>query len=366
LISDYRNKIDFNYNEEDSLLTVERNEAGNMGGGLCILNLTDVTFGPCLFESNVAYTGGAMLVRSTFLYAVTSSSLYNITVSRNRAYRGSGFALGDIYSYGVDGNGVCAYVVIEDGVEVYSQNYNIQFIENKASVAGTIYWLYNPQKPNVPPSLERCTYLYNTAPTGTRYTTQPMAAKIQEEYTVQVYGADLSPEIVITLLDYYNSTVTSDNITAAQAYVSNYSCAGNQGYLSSSTYEVSSSGAIVFDNLRAVCHPDGTLDSNFHVTVNDASYFSLEYLDIYHLVVSSKFVFRDCVAGEILTSGNCQQCKNSSYLLTYDVSKTSCDRCPQEADVCYSNYIYLKTGYWRRSEYTGTTLQLILFILHIQ
>ena len=336
LFSDFRNVITFDY-QSTSLLNVSHNSAFNMGGGFCLLNQTVVSFGNSLFWSNYGFLGGGMVIRSAPWYIMQIDiSPLTITMLENIAYRGSAIAFAEL-------------------LESSSTVNSISFIRNFAHIAGTVYWLYNPQRPYVVPGLESTSLIWqnNYAPFGEKYTTQPVNGYVNSSYTVTVYNADLSPPVPLYLLDYYNKVITSDNLTLVQVSVNSSACFGYSAFLSAAVIEKARLGVANFENLRASCYPGGSMNVEFDVAVTEATFFSLQYANSFYITSYSNFVFRECVAGEILTFAACTRCTNGSYLLHFDPEETQCKRCPQQADMCYGNQIYLSAGYWRRSPYTG-------------
>ncbi|KAL4430441.1 hypothetical protein ABPG74_013291 [Tetrahymena malaccensis] len=76
--------------------------------------------------------------------------------------------------------------------------------------------------------------------------------------------------------------------------------------------------------------------------------------------------FRQCIAGEIFTQSGalflCQECKEGFYSLSLpdqssQQSQQQCERCPENAEKCYKNQIFVKNGYWRISNKTDVIIK---------
>lgn len=310
-----------------------------MGGGFCLFNKTAISFGMSYFTNNYATNGGALVIRSAPMYSFQpGNSPSRVVMLENHALRGSAIALAEITP--------------ERGLEIESTS----FIKNYASIGGTLYWLYNPKNPHVIEGMNSSTVYWenNYAIFGEKFMTQPTYGYVNEIYNVSVYNADLYPSIPVYLLDFYNRTVVSDNVTLVMTSIKDSVCNGSPGFLSGATIDTANKGVVNFKNLRASCFPGGTLTVKFEIEIADGLYFQLPFPNTFLVTSYSEFIFSPCDAGQILLDGGCISCINGSYLLRFDPDVTTCNRCPSnEAEMCYADQIYLSRGFWRRTTSTG-------------
>jgi hypothetical protein len=147
-----------------------------------------------------------------------SPSSTRIIFQGNEADRGSAIALSDI-SFPGD-----------------SQLRNLTFQNNTAAIAATVYWLYDDCENNCsantmnkePPGSFSVTMDWkdsNIAPYGEYLGTQPITVYADSsERLITTFGKFIEPPLAVTLYDYYNQEVVSDNTTTVTLSLSSLHC----------------------------------------------------------------------------------------------------------------------------------------------
>ena len=238
--------------------------------------------------------------------------------------------------------------------------YNAQFIDNTATIACTLYWLYDPESSSYgePNGLDDESVIWNNnfAPYGVKYGTQVVEILVSSVYQVNVYNAILSPLVFFESHDYYGEKTVSDNQTILSISIDNYECNGFIGSLSGGTIVTTVDGVASYDELRASCYPEGNISVSFTAEIMEYRLFGLEFPWRYYVKNTSSLNFRSCVSGERLVGADCVACAEGSYLISYDPAIEACSKCPESAYLCEQDQMYLKAGFWRRSDTTSTIL----------
>jgi hypothetical protein len=323
---------------------VVSNSGDSSGGGCIFLNDSLVIFrGKNRVSNNSAFIGGGIFAQAMELWDIQGTG--TLEISGNFAQKGSGLAMSLIKSQNRS-----------------KTLHDISFTENKAVLGGTVYWLYDDVMTHPPDGLDSATiaWVRNMAPYGERYATQASVLEAPMIYNVEVYNQFLAPEIVLWLKDYYGATIVSANTTLIASTIVRESiqCSGYPGVLDGAIYTLSDRGVGEFNQLTSLCIPGGNMTVSFTAGITDGNDFGTSLpASAYYPTNVSLFVFRPCVAGEYFSNGNCIVCESGSYLLIYEQSTLVCTPCPVGAEICYSNVIKLKEGYWRHNNMSETILE---------
>ena len=286
------------------------------GGALWLDSGSKITFlGSNDLLHNSAEVGGALFGTSIPLWAIDG----DLNIEGNEAAFGSAIALAFFSESG-------------------SVLTNITLTNNKASMAGTFFWLCSGPSCNEPTN-QGLIFANNSAPYGNNFATQPTSIQSATEYNVTVYNRPLNPSISLYIYDFYGQLVISDNETVVESSVFDYSCRSFVGTLASSTVEVSKEGLTTFNDITAFCNPEGNL--TIHYTAKPSlSYFDIADPSDYYVINASIWSFRNCQNGEKYLNGACVTCGNGTYSLQYKEDGI-CIRCPVEGKGCYANNIDL-------------------------
>lgn len=185
----YRNV--FNLNRT----VVQKNSAGTMGGGLYIqtdskVTLTDLV---TVSDNTAAFGGGGIALVQAPLW-ITATKGARLMLTGNWAKRGSA-----LYMEGLTSSSTVMC--------------NTTFINNVASIGGTVFWMYEENVMETQPAgLNSSTvqFINNTAGYGD-IATQEITLHVPLYYTVQQYESSLSPPLLVNMSDYYGQFVTSSN-----------------------------------------------------------------------------------------------------------------------------------------------------------
>jgi hypothetical protein len=126
------------------------------------------------------------------------------------------------------------------------------------------------------------------------------------------------------------------------------------GSLTSATSENPVNGIVTFNDIAALCNPNGQLIVEYTAKPS-LYYFDVDDENDYKVVNTSVWSFRSCISGERFSNGQCIRCVNGTYSLKYE-EHVKCKLCPDEAINCYGNQINLVPGYWRISASSDTIL----------
>ena len=303
------------------------NEVFQFGGAIFSTNLTSLTFSALSFTKNSGAVGGAAFLRGTYLWDLHPNS--SILFDGNSALLGSAMALSDL----------------KDSFALH----DIVLKDNVALQGGTVFWIKDPEKNNVPPGLNSTTLQWqnNIAAYGEKSATQAVSLHVSPVYNVTVYNSYLQPTVMAQILDYYNQLIVSSNTTRVSTEVGPSHCFERTAYTDGETSVFTVNGVAQLTSVKAYCYPLGNISMVFTAIVKEVGVLGLMELDSYNPVATSSFQFRDCVAGERIKDGACVECERGTYQLTYN-KDTMCHNCNEFADLCYGNQIYVKSGYWRR------------------
>ncbi len=295
--------------ESNTLTTIyttifTNNLAGKLGGGMVLASYSTLQIHTdsssssnskrLIFDNNIAkFGGGGMLLDSTTLYSIIDDSspssnyyyyyyyyynnndyyynnilpIYPLTFTNNQATRGSAMFIMSL----IPSNTLSITQTV--------------FINNTASVGGTVYWLYDSNTMTLPPpgiSSDTNVWSDNKVSYGIQIATQAIRILGPDMYDVTVYNQPLSPPLVYTLQDYYNqmiplegtSTVlaaiddaiaaASDDTTATDDITVNQCGSNSNPYLQGSDLynggvPFTQGGYAIFNNLQAYCIPRGNL-----------------------------------------------------------------------------------------------------------
>lgn len=157
-------------------------------------------------------------------------------------------------------------------------------------------------------------------------------------FVVTVYDGPVKAFSVV-LLDFYKQKVLTDSSSYTEISVArnNYSCNSDDGYVTGGTVQRFENGQALFDSLEVRCSPSGSMLLLIETDVAIDRYFPVS--------------FRSCYRGEYYSQGMCLECPTGSYSLkdNSDLSVTTCEKCPDEAESCFADQLVLKEGYWRIS-----------------
>jgi hypothetical protein len=158
------------------------------------------------------------------------------------------------------------------------------------------------------------------------------------------------------MLDYYGQALVSSNSTVLTIKVDSMNCSEQYGYVSGGTVARSNLGTVAFGDLRASCIPLGALEVTVTAAISDAAEISAT-IAVETPTNKSNFVFRNCQPGEKLSSGQCVECVEGTFLLEYFPGQAACKKCPTGATTCWGNHIVVEPDYWRRYETSSVLLE---------
>ena len=326
------------------------NVASESGGGVCLQAGTQLSFSSSTgFSDNYAPVGGGLVSSLAQLWEVAGDGT-ELMFANNSAVRGSAIAFKDIVS---------------------SSNTlgNITLYGNKASVGGTVYWLYDPASQNsAPAGLDdsSITWSENDAAYGSQVATQGIRLLGPSQYAVDVYGQNLVPALVFELRDYYDQTILLNGTTSVVASILNasaFSCGGRFPYLAGENLfgegVVLRDGFAEFNALQAFCTPKGTLTVKFEARLGSEAGLPESVAGGYYVSNTTLFSFRDCQIGEYEHEGTCVTCPYGSYSLVSNVTaELICQDCigVEGVSACWGDQIIVEPGYWRRYETSAAVL----------
>ena len=277
------------------------------------------------------------------------------------------------------------------GSAVYSkESYTIhssnnEFTSNSAvNLGGTLFWHYTPQAGGVRdlPNILSVSDVFdgNAAPYGTELATQGMAVhSFNTSEFLFVSDFKSNPPMQISLLDYYNSSVTGTfggspiemTFNAVPSDDWAYCVTGENGQTSSgqvsgqSTITSTQAGMLpTFTAMKLTCMPGNNMSVVF--TYADVSISGIEMADItthystrMHIL---RAAFRECVAGEYYFNHECHVCPAGTYsfaLNPVDYKLTVCEDAPPNVNETGTsgNSFSVNPGFWRISNQTDVPLK---------
>ncbi len=317
---------------------LEGNQAA-IGGALFIQDSTALMFvGTTVFSSNIASGGGGAIASvNTGLWSVSPTA--RVIVVGNRASRGSALLFKSLIS----GSSIARF----------------DFINNVATVGGTVYWLFDNTMLQEPAGLLSASneWRNNEAPYGNVSATQGVHLIGPDQYTVQYYLSALTPPLVYYLKDFYGHYIPltgSTSVVPSVNTIAYHDCSTNNPSIAGSDTlgVVFQNGAATFDSVQVYCFPGGTFALNFSANLGDqVSIIPASQSAVYYITKQTQINFRNCGIGEKIQSAVCVPCPIGSYsLATYVNVDTQCIPCGSISGVqsCQASVITLKSGYWRR------------------
>lgn len=325
-----------------------QNNVSNIGGCIVIESSSRLEFSKITCIENFALNyGGCISANNLSNFLAVDSSYFR----KNTATYGSSIVMK-----------ACESVLIKNSV----------FVENLATIAGTIFWMsfsmiQSPQDANNQFIANQATYGTSWATEAIRLTSNPPVITV-ENYNS---GHFLSP-ILISISDHYGQYVSSYNSSTVWAYVSSesiyhYTCEMNTPSIFGTTVESILAGQTVFNRLGARCIPGGYFNITFFSKISVYVLGFPDYFDNVHSIRASKPVeralslnvltnFRPCRVGEKFdyfsaSKSTCSVCTDGYSLKNNDDRHViSCTPCPNGALYCYGSQIFLPSGSWRYSK----------------
>ena len=127
---------------------------------------------------------------------------------------------------------------------------------NKATLEGTIFWLYNSEEDKEPLGLSSLVYEENESDGyGPLYATQPILASVDQLYNVSVYNAPMTFPVNATFYDYYGQLASSEFSYNVRMSISNFDCSEEVGALKVGFAVLSTLGLATFSELISNCYP---------------------------------------------------------------------------------------------------------------
>ena len=366
----------------------ESNVARTASGGLGILDSGNITVQRSQFLENHGLDGGGILCAQSYDISVHESLFARCTASRATAIK---FTLSnnvtmsnstftdniastfgtvnivdcdDVYTFQnvFDGNiaehGSGSAMAIQGGRNMVIKS--SIFSNNSApSGSGTVYW--NTRDTTEPQGLTGPSNYFsvsNSAMYGPLWATEGIKLTTSGVgfYHIEDYD-EHAPPVVVQLVDYYNQTVVTDSFSYIDVSTvsGDYTCAQSAGHVSGGVLMVLESGVANFTTLDLTCA------AGYNMTL----VFSLENGNVAQDVESTKIdiSFRKCVRGEFYQDYACIPCPIGTYGFyeSDDISELKqsdiCQRCPDEATVCYADVIELDKGYWRARDVSDYILE---------
>lgn len=390
-------------------LIFENNEGGVQGGGLSIVTGTHVDVRRCLFEGNTAVGASAL-----YLYASTIVTIAETVFLGHSAVDSATVSVSDCLDVDITSSTFTDNVVGKDagalsitrssavnvsdcifsrntaqngfGSGIYSSFVNEMRIScsvfggNQAMLgAGAVFWLRSSGMED-PTGLSSVAPLSGSSACPNQFLPDNQAlygSNVATEAVRLVVGqlstagevlnvtsyVDPMPEFTLVLQDHYRQVVRTQNTNFAVITVKESSqteCYSAAGHLSGQAAGAFSSGVASFAALKPYCAPRHTL------TVMASAFLDAQSIS---LTTDFRISFRDCERGEYYGDSICSQCEMGSFSMKdpSEVSELSqlkqsavCQRCSPDAEWCHGDQIYLKKGFWRRSESNVRVLPCLL------
>lgn len=327
---------------------IANNYAHSTGGGISLMDQSTIVFsGVNTIVGNTAYlAGGGIACRRSPLWTLDSSSS-SLSIVNNTAPRGSAVFFDALVASG-------------------NEFHDILIAGNNATVGGTVFWLYNDSMSVEPPGLNTSSVVWsnNYVQYGPKVATQAVVMEGPDVYDVEVYSSVLTPPLVFKLYDYYSQFIPLEGTTSISASVplpvTDHSNCSVYPYLAGADMfgggVAMANGSATFAALNAYCSPSGTLVVQFEAKLGDLMGMNDLVAGQYYLRNTTTFSFRNCVAGEYESNGECLFCPYGSYSLESGQPCTSCFSVNGISE-CWGNQIVILDGYWRRFETSSVVLK---------
>jgi hypothetical protein len=299
-------------------LLIQSNEAMNMGGGLFSdssrvdLDLTN------FIDNKAAHSGGACSFAGSSVVVFEEGAT---TFVGNTAAYAAAIDFGQSFT----------------SIEIVDSTEAIQLQNNTClSAGGVVYFTRDTGNglSNVFSAVEnvdRVIYLNNSVTSGGVLASQSLSLVVDGYVNYTDYTAPL-PSIVLTMLDFYNNTNSSDSLSFAEVSIAEFDCLGKTAFLTGTARVQAIDGVFTFDDLTPSCYPEGNITLRVDV--------SLDGLETVYALTTSVFVdYRQCAAGDIISENMCVSCSNGTYSLEFVDSTTTCEECPSNTETCYSNQV---------------------------
>lgn len=336
--------------------SIHHNSAKTFGGGLLLSAVTNVVLNDTDVGHNRAGTlGGGMYSADSSKVVLSSGQMHQNTagLSGGGAYFSAvrGLAMEKIDLVGNVARNASGGGMYVSGSEL--QMYEVTFRLNLALLGGGggIFWVTGDNMAE-PTGVTDGTSVFdfNVAMYGSSWATQSSQVIVSDRSKVFVDDYSKGPRVLALLYDYYGQYVplnsTDDVVALLHPDPSSLaSCGGFTGYLTGATSVAFRRGMANFSDFAAYCVPGGTFSVTVsHVTTGDG--------------VKSRFYsafdlgFRECERGEYYSDRVCVKCDLGSYSFTTsadmeDLKPSICKPCPDNAEWCAGDQIYLQAGYWR-------------------
>jgi len=232
---------------------------------------------------------------------------------------------------------------------------DIYLTNNHASIAGTIYWIYDNDIMRSTPNVGNIKFIKNQASYGNQMATQAVNITGEDIYEIINYDKFIITALDFKAFDYYGQAlenIPDDSFSFSASITTKHQCLGRTPTITSN--EISyKKGIASFENLQVTCAPNGSLSLN----IKAVSKYLIEVINItkFNLETNILVKFRACQEGEIISQGAyiiCQACAEGTYSLVSNVTlNTYCKYCGSYDQImqCEKNVINLNQGNWRSS-----------------
>jgi predicted outer membrane repeat protein len=326
----------------------DSNQAMGSGGSLFATAITTLSvIGSEFKRSEAMGNGGAVSVTEVIEFILNTSSFLNNT-STGQLTRGSA-----LYLSSVSTSATLSHNLFQDNSLLFG--------------SGTVFWTYSTM--SEPTHLSSNTFLRNSASYGSSVATEAYAL-FMTHLTVNVtdYGSGsgsspISPPFSISLVDFYQQTVTTDSSSIVEFSIPSSSssplsssssssstnaissgspsCHNGAAYLTGGLIENYRSGVAMVSQLEAHCSPGEVITAMAST--------SLSEINSSPLFLEFQIRFRECYAGEIDSQGDCVAC--SEFYYSFDPSEdTQCRVCPENAVCQGGSHLSVQRGYWRQCQ----------------
>lgn len=376
-------------------LIFQDNLASFSSGGFGILDSSNISVQYTEFVRSNGADGGAMHLSFSYNISIQDSQFVDcsavrgsaieisfsdsIVIRRNNFTRNVARIAGAIYT--MDSNYILAsHNVFDSNIAktgsgsalcIYGANETFitesVFLNNSApSGAGTVYWsTFDAVEPFGLSNSSNTFAESNSAFYGPQWATEGVRLLVKSSengvFHVNDYNKPV-PVVVVDLVDFYDQRVETDSFSYVEVYVGDSegdSCGSSDGYVSGGVLTLLDHGEANFTSLEATCAPGHNLTLELYLLNDNMVTFILP--------TTIMVTFRTCERGEFYQDSACQPCPIGTFgfLESKDLSdlqQTSvCQRCPDEASLCYADVIVLEQGYWRSHDTNDYILECPLF-----